>query len=166
MFRRRDDREFSDYFVARSASAQRTAFVILGDWQSAEDAVQSAFAKVYVKWPNLRPEVREAYVRRAVVNESLTLVRRRRRESPAEALPDTAVEDPGDATGVDLGSALARLPARQRAIVALRFLDDRSVAEVASALDIAEGTVKSQTARALATLRTQLPTELEERSQR
>lgn len=161
MLGRRDDSRFSDYFAARSAAMRRTAYVVLGDWQLAEDAVQSAFAKVYVAWPRVREETREGYVRRAVVNESLSLLRKRRRhreESLADP-PDIAVTDSPGALG-DVVAALGRLPGRQRAVVALRFIDDLSVAEVADVLGIAHGTVKSQTARALASLREQLDGEL------
>jgi RNA polymerase sigma factor (sigma-70 family) len=112
-------------------------------------------AKLYVVWRRTRAETRLAYARRIVVNECLTHLRRKRPELPTDEVPDgthATAEQP-----MDLGNALDVLPARQRAIVALRFLDDLSVAEVARVLDIAEGTVKSQTARALDTLRRQLP---------
>jgi len=149
------EREFTDFYAGCAAALRRTAYVVVRDWGLAEDLVQQAATKLYVAWPRVRPETRMAYARRTVVNECLTHLRRHRPETPTDVLPDRAVE-PVDTTP-DLAVVLRRLPPRQRAIVALRFLDDLSVAEVAAALDIAEGTVKSQTSRALETLRRHLP---------
>jgi len=151
----RRDQDFSEYFAARAPALRRTSYLIVRNWHCAEDATQLAFAKVYVAWSRIRPETREAYTRKAVVNESLSLLRRRRPEHLTETPPDRATESGEPA--LDLDHALGLLPDRQRAIIALRFLDDLSVAEVARVLDIAEGTVKSQTSRALDTLRAHLP---------
>lgn len=153
----RRDGEFSDYFAARGPALRRTAFVILRNWHSAEDATQMAFAKLYVAWPRVRPETREAYARKTVVNEALTMLRRRRPETLTDAVPEHRSSSGAADSPLDVGAALGLLPGRQRAIVALRFLDDLSVAEVARILGIAEGTVKSQTSRALETLRSHLP---------
>ena len=97
-----------------------------------------------------------AYARRVVVNECLSHLRRHRPETPDRRRCPTG-SAPTRTTPPDLGAALAALPDRQRAIVALRFLDDLPVAEVGRLLGIADGTVKSQTARALETLRQRLP---------
>ena len=78
------------------------------------------------------------------------------RRAPTEHLPEHPVDDQRT-PGSDLGRLLDLLPPRQRAIVALRFLDDLPVSEVGRLLGVADGTVKSQTARALDTLRTHLP---------
>ena len=131
--------------------------MVVRDWHVAEDVTQQALAKLYVAWPRVRTETRMAYARRAVVNECLSHLRRRRRrpETPTEAVPELAASDPVETP--DLGCALAALPDRQRAVVALRFLDDLSVAEVGRMLGISDGTVKSQTSRALETLRRRLP---------
>jgi RNA polymerase sigma-70 factor (sigma-E family) len=152
----RRDEEFSDFFVGRAPALRRTAYLIVRDWHAAEDVTQLGFARLYVVWPRLRPETLEAYARKVVVNEALGHLRRRRRDEPTDPLPERPTTQPLDPP-LDIGTALGLLPARQRAIVALRFLDDLPVREVADVLDIAEGTVKSQTSRALATLRSHLP---------
>ncbi len=155
MRREQREREFTEFYAASAAALRRTAYVVVRDWHVAEDLTQQAMAKVYVAWPRIREETRLAYTRRAVVNECLSHLRRHRPESPTDELPEHPA--PEHEPGHDLSSAIAALPARQRAIVALRFLDDLSVAEVGRLLGIADGTVKSQTARALETLRTRLP---------
>lgn len=152
---RSHDQDFADYFVARNAALRRTAYVIVGDWHVAEDVCQRVFVNLYGAWRRVRPETRDAYVRKMIVNESLTWLRRRPPET--ELLPRHDRVAPDDETPLDLAAALDRLPPRQRAVVALRFLDDLSVAEVADALQISEGTVKSQTSKALDTLRRHLP---------
>lgn len=159
MRRERREREFTDYFIARGPALRRTAYLIVHDWHTAEDLTQHAMVKVYAAWSRIRPETLEAYARKVVVNECLSYLRRRRPESVVERPPDRAVVDQtvDQPAHFDVGHALGLLPDRQRAIVALRYLDDLSIADVAQALDIAEGTVKSQTARALETLRRHLP---------
>ena len=154
---RRDQREqeFTEFFSAHAAALRRTAYLVVRDWHLAEDLTQQALAKLYAAWSRTREETRTAYARKVVVNECLSHLRRRRPETPVDRVPDRAHHDV--VTGPDLGAALALLPPRQRAIVALRFLDDLSVAEVGELLGIADGTVKSQTARALGSLRTHLP---------
>jgi RNA polymerase sigma-70 factor (sigma-E family) len=149
------EREFSDFFAASAPGLRRTAYLVVHDWHLAEDLTQQGMAKLYVAWPRTRADTRLAYARRIVVNECLTYLRRKRPETATEHLPERPTHD-GE-TVLDLGAALALLPPRQRAIIALRFLDDLPVVEVAGLLDIAEGTVKSQTARALETLRRHLP---------
>ena len=151
----RREREFTDFYAGSAAALRRTAYVVVRDWDLAEDLVQQAMAKLYVAWPRVRTETRMAYARRTVVNECLSHTRRHRPEIATDTVPDHPVDPPEP--GPDLAGALTVLPARQRAIVALRFLDDLSVAEVAELLGIAEGTVKSQTSRALETLRRHLP---------
>lgn len=152
----RRDEEFTAFFVARAPTLRRTAYVIVQDWHGAEDVTQLGFARLYLVWSRVRPETLEPYARRIVVNEALGWLRRHRKERLVETVPDRAATDP-DQTPLDLGGALALLPSQQRAIVALRFLEDLSVAETAAVLEVAEGTVKSQTSRALGTLRAHLP---------
>lgn len=155
MRREARERDFTEFYLARGPALRRTAYLVVRDWHTAEDLTQQAFVKLYAAWGRVRPETAQAYTHRTVVNLCLTHLRRRRPESPTAELPETAAVPDGEP--LDVGAALAVLPARQRAIVALRFLDDLSVADVAAVLGIAEGTVKSQTSRALATLRDHLP---------
>lgn len=153
--REQREQEFTEFYAGSAPALRRTAYVVVRDWHVAEDLTQQAFAKLYVAWPRVREETRMAYARRVVVNECLSHLRRHRPETPVAELVDAAPEPRAD--GPDLGAALAALPDRQRAILALRFLDDLPVAEVGRLLGIADGTVKSQTSRALETLRRRLP---------
>jgi RNA polymerase sigma-70 factor (sigma-E family) len=155
MRRERREAEFTEFYLARRLPLRRTAYLIVRDWHTAEDLTQQSMVKLYAAWPRVRTETADAFARRIVVNECLSHLRRRR-DVLVEQLPDRG-EDPSGPEVLDVGAALDLLPPRQRAIVALRFLDDLSVADVAAALDVADGTVKSQTAKALATLRTHLP---------
>ena len=147
---------FTDFVRARGPALQRTAYLLTGDWALAEDLLQAALAKSYLKWDRLRTQEPEAYVRRVLVNTYASWWRRRwRGELPHAVLPDEAASDGWadvDARAA-LADALARLPRRMRAVVVLRFHEDMTEAAVADALGISVGTVKSQTAKALAKLR-------------
>ena len=155
MRRERREAEFTEFYLARRLPLRRTAYLVVRDWHIAEDLTQQSMVKLYAAWPRVRSDTADAYARRIVVNECLSHLRRRR-DVPVEQLPDHHETEPDPAV-LDVGAALDLLPARQRAVIALRFLDDLSVADVADALGVAEGTVKSQTAKALATLLTHLP---------
>lgn len=152
----RDDAEFVEFATAARGTLRRTAYLLCGDWDLASDLVQEALVRVYVAWPRIeRKGGLTAYARRCVVN--LAHDHRRRRSSterPSEqhAL-DRVVEDRDVTTSEALLAALRGLPPRQRACVVLRFLEDLSVEETARVLRCSPGTVKSQTSRALATLR-------------
>lgn len=150
------DIEFADFFMTRGPALRRTAYLVVRDWHVAEDVTQVALTRVHAAWHRLRMETVDAYARRAVVNEAISVARRIRREWPTGELPEGAVTEQAESR-LDIGQALKILSPQQRAVVALRFLDDLTVADVAHALGVAEGTVKSQTSRALATLRAHLP---------
>jgi RNA polymerase sigma-70 factor (sigma-E family) len=153
----RDVREaaVAEYFSARAAGMRRTAYLVVRDWHTAEDMVQACFIQLYKHWPRIRTETVDAFARRTLVNLCLSHLRKNRKERLTGEPPERgSLDRPGDH---DTARTLAVLPPQQRAIVALRFLDDLSVTEVAAVMGVAEGTVKSQTARALATLRTHLP---------
>ena len=147
------DAEFADYFAARAAALRRVAYALCGDWHAAEDLVQATFLQLYRHWRRIRGETLDAYARRTLVNAFLSERRRGRRVSVLADPPDRPADAPDTAGAVDLRRALAALPPRQRAMVVLRHLEDLPVTEVAALLDLAEGTVKSQTARGIAALR-------------
>jgi len=154
-----------EYFAARAQAMRRTAYLVVRDWHTAEDMVQVTFVQLYTHWPRIRQETVDAFARRTLVNQCLSHLRKHKREQLTEAPPERFGTE-AHSTGrdvLDLDHTLALLPPQQRAVVALRFLDDLSVAETAAVLGVAEGTVKSQTSRALTTLRRHLPhLELEE----
>lgn len=145
---------FPEFVRARGAALHRTAFLLTGDWALAEDLLQTALAKSYLRWDRI--DDHEGYVRRVLANTHATWWRRRwRGEVPHDVLPDTVHVDRWadvDARSALL-AALARLPRRMRAVVVLRYHEDLSEADVAAALGISVGTVKSQCAKALAKLR-------------
>lgn len=145
--------EYADYFAVRAASLRRLAYGLCGDWHLAEDLTQHTFLQLYRHWKRLEPATLDAYSRRTLVNAFLSHRRLRRREHVVAEPPERAAPIVESGTKLDIRRALAELPPRQRALVVLRHLEDISVAEAAELLGIAEGTVKSQTARGLDKLR-------------
>lgn len=154
------DGEFSRYFAARVHMLRNTAHLLCGDWHRAEDITQLAMLRLYVAWPRLaRRDALDAYARRVVVRAFLAENRRgwRRRERLTDTPPDTAAAPTTDsAERLLLTRALAAVPPRQRSVLVLRYWNDLSVDEVAAVLRCSAGTVKSQAARGLATLRQRL----------
>ncbi|SNY61980.1 RNA polymerase sigma-70 factor, sigma-E family [Paractinoplanes atraurantiacus] len=152
----RDD--FRVFVQGMAASLHRTAFLLCGDWHLADDLVQEALAKAYSNWRKVqRADSPSAYVRRILINESRRHWRRNRHVDVSE-VPDITVPDLSDGvvTRADLLQALQSLTLRQRATVVLRFLEGLSERETAEALKCSEGTVKSQTSRALSKLKSVL----------
>jgi len=155
MAHRVSDQEFTEFVHASWAGLYRTAYLLVGEPGLAEDLVQTALAKTYAAWPSVR-DVRAApaFARTTLVNTAASWFRKRswRNEVPTTVLPEgTHEHDPSVRPAVL--EALAELPPRQRAVVVLRFYEDLSVAETAHALGVSDGTVKSQTSKALDTLR-------------
>jgi RNA polymerase sigma-70 factor (sigma-E family) len=151
------DAEFSEYMAARQPSLLRTAYLLTGDRHTAEDLVQTALAKLYLSWDKVRrQESVDGYVRRILVNEHNSLWRRpwKRRETTTSELPDRAAPVDQGGRDHDLWELVQTLPRKQRAAVVLRYYEELSEAETAAALGVSVGTVKSQTSRALAALRT------------
>lgn len=157
------EEEFREFVAARSAALLRTAYLLAGDWGTAEDLLQTALTKTYLAWKRLGEiEAVEPYARRVLVNTATSWWRRRwHGERPTEVLPERAAPDQieqhleRDA----LWRHVRALPVRQRAVLVLRFYEDLSEAQTAAMLNISPGTVKSQTFRALNTLRQRLRAE-------
>jgi RNA polymerase sigma-70 factor (sigma-E family) len=157
--RARED-QFRAYVCQNRGSLLRTATLLAsGNAHEAEDLVQTVLLRMYVAWPRIRSDTRDAYARKMLVNAHLDERRRpyARHELNHAEVPDVAVEAaPPPDTEAAVFRALAELPPRMRAAVILRHLHDASVADTADALGCSEGTVKSQTARGLTQLRASL----------
>ena len=148
---------FTEYVAARQTALLRTAYLLTGHRQDAEDLVQVTLVKVVPHWSKLHGDP-DAYVRTVMVRESVSRWRRRRwREVIGATAPEAVTDVPSSETRLDLQRALAALAPKQRTVIVLRYLEDLSVAETADALGVAEGTVKTQTRDALARLRQLLP---------
>ena len=152
--------DYVEYVSARVPALRKLAFTLTGDGHRADDLVQQTITTLYVKWSRARKaENLDGYVRtmlvRSFVDErrlawaKVRLFREAPEPPPFE--PDGAVED-----REVLRAALKRVPRRQRAVLVLRFFYDLPVEEVATILGCTGGTVKSNTSRGLATLRTLL----------
>ncbi len=150
------DAEFTEYVAANRTRCRRAAYLLCGDWILAEDIVQQALFKLYGAWHRVKQDGPDSYLRRTISRTAIDEWRRasRRRTVSYDGLIDLAadVATVGFEERSELLDALQQLPARQRQIVVLRHWWGAPVAEVARDLRITTGTVKSQTARALARL--------------
>ncbi|KPM51099.1 RNA polymerase [Frankia sp. CcI49] len=161
----RDERAFEEFVARTGDRLLRCAFLLVGERAAAEDLVQGALERTYRHWPRVSVGQPEAYVRRALVNAAASRWRSNRiREVPLG--PHDVVGPPDHADHLlardELIRALMTLPARQRAVLVLRYFDDLPEAEVAAALGCSIGSVKTHASRGLARLRAS--TELVDRS--
>lgn len=161
---RSDNSDFREFVSARQGALRRTAYLLCGDWHTAQDLTQQTLAKLFVAWPRVRAvEAVDAYARQVLVRTYIDESRKRRNTELAIAdIPDHGVEGPELETRIALMAALKQLSPRQRAVVALRFWDDMSVEATAEALGMKANTVKSDTARALAKLKGLLDSSIHE----
>jgi RNA polymerase sigma-70 factor (sigma-E family) len=151
------DAEFMEFVRARSLALRRTAYLLCGDWSSGDDLVQESLAKVYVAWPRISAsQAVESYTRTTMLRTYLNERRKWRREVTLDEVPEHPTNDRDTALTVTLSGLLRELPAKQRAVLVLRFYQDLSVPQIAHELDIPEGTVKSQLSRGLAAMRKRL----------
>jgi RNA polymerase sigma-70 factor (sigma-E family) len=153
------DEEFREFMRNRASPLHQSAYLLCGDWHLADDLVQDTLVKAYQHWNRVRQaDSPDAYVRRILLNEVHGRWRRRERVVPVARFPEGREPVAPDATDelvrrAGLLQALLALPLRQRATVVLRYLEGMSERETAAVLGCSEGTVKSQSARALGTLR-------------
>ena len=155
--KRAEENAYREYVTARMETMRRTAYLLCRDWHTADDLVSITISKLYRHWPRVggTPGI-DAYVRKALLRTWLDEKRRPwRREQSVEELPElpTAAEF-AVVSRAQLLDLLDGLPPRRRAAVVLRLYCDLSVEETAEILGCSVGTVKSQTARGLDTLRT------------
>ncbi|GAA4922870.1 SigE family RNA polymerase sigma factor [Stackebrandtia albiflava] len=146
---------------ARGHALLRTGYLLTGDRQLAEDLVQSTLARTHRAWQRLHESGNaEAYARKVMYHLQVSWGRKRRMaEADPETMPEPGGDDGTEALTLRLSvkQAMLRLGARQRAVLVLRFFEDRSVEDSARILGCSVGTVKSQTAKALARLRLLAP---------
>jgi RNA polymerase sigma-70 factor (sigma-E family) len=159
-----DDAGFRDWMIVRSSTLRRKAFLLCGDWSSADDLVQDVLVAMYPRWSRIvRGGNVDAYANRVLVGKVVDARRRPwRRERFVSSVPDSidftseraiAAVDERDGP---LVSALAALPAGQRAVLVLRFTDDLTVEGIADVMGIPAGTVKSRLSRGTEALRAHL----------
>jgi RNA polymerase sigma-70 factor (sigma-E family) len=150
--------DFARYAEVALPRLRRTAFLLCGDWHTAEDLTQITLTKVFASWRRiLRSDAVDAYARKTLLNVYLADSKRKRHtEVLAGAVPDRAVELPGPELRLAVIDALAALPPKARAVVILRYWEDLSIEQAAAVLGCSAGTVQSQSARGLDKLRSLL----------
>jgi RNA polymerase sigma-70 factor (sigma-E family) len=156
---------FSDFVEARSSSLFRTAYLMVGDHQLAQDLLQEALVKTLIAWPRLRDRANvEPYTRRIIVTTSISWRRRRSfHERPSRALPERVGPDPVEdvVTHDAVVAALRTVPPRQRAAIVLRYYQDLTEAQTAEVMGCSVGAVKSQVSAGLRRLRVALGEDLD-----
>jgi RNA polymerase sigma-70 factor (sigma-E family) len=153
-----DEAAYREYVTHRIDGLRRTAYLLCGNWHTADDLVSAALVKLLRHWRRVSAmDAPDAYVRRMLLRAWLDERRRPwRREHATGVLPDRAGRPVDPTDRLHILALLAELPPRRRAVLVLRYFCDLSVQETAEALGCTEGTVKSQAARALDSLRTRL----------
>jgi len=153
----RHDESFDDAFDGLFAVAERVARRVAGP-SDAEDVAAEVMGRAFARWSRLKSlPYLEAWVARVAFNEALDVFTRNRRRQPAGATGPVD-RDAGDdiAMRIALNEALAKLPRRQREVVALRYLADLSEADTATTLGLTVGSVKQHCRRALQAMRERL----------
>ncbi|MFD4713572.1 SigE family RNA polymerase sigma factor [Streptomyces sp. NPDC058430] len=158
--RRSKESAFREFAEARTGHLFRSACLLTsGDTHFAEDLVQETLGRMYVVWGrSSRVGNPAAYAQTVLIRAFLAHQRRRSaQERPSGELPETSVIAPGDASlRITLLDALRQLPPKDRAVIVLRYWEDRSVMETAEILNVSSAAVRTRSTRALARLREQL----------
>ncbi|MGH3505822.1 MAG: SigE family RNA polymerase sigma factor [Nocardioidaceae bacterium] len=156
--REQEKAAFDAFVRARLPELLRFGRALTGSPEAAADLVQDALERTMLAWNRIEQQGDpEGYVRRVMVNRNISVWRKFGREHSTDVVYDRGVEDSHFDT--DLWQALQRLPARQRAVIALRYYEDMSEADIARTLGCSAGTVKSQASKAMAKLRELVPRE-------
>ena len=156
---------FHEFVRVRQQSLMRTAYLLTGNAHLAEDLLQTVLTRVAAHWAKLADGGNpEAYARKALVNQTISWRRRKQVELPGAELPEQAESgqshDEATVRRIALHHALAQLTPKQRAVIVLRFYEDRTEHETAQLMGVSIGTVKSQTHYALSKLRALAPQEV------
>ncbi|MET7427743.1 MULTISPECIES: SigE family RNA polymerase sigma factor [Streptomyces] len=154
--------DYLEFAAVRSGPLFRTACLLTGDWHLAEDLVQETLAKMYRSWRRIsRAESPVAYADTVLVRSFLSQRRRRSStERPSDRLPDAAAPARDAELRMALLDGLARMSAKDRAVLVLRYWEDRSVEETAQVLQLSPGAVRARSMRALERLRALLGDQL------
>jgi len=156
------DEAVVELYRAHYASLVRLSAMLLNDYGAAEETVQDAFVAMHGSWRRLRdPDKAVAYLRQAVVNRSRSALRHRQvvakhQPAPPDDAPSAESYAVASSERAEIMAALRELPRRQRETLVLRYYSDLSEAQIADALGISQGAVKSHAFRGLAALRTVL----------
>jgi RNA polymerase sigma-70 factor (sigma-E family) len=153
------DRPFPEFFAGQYGPLRRLGLLLTGNWAQAEELAQEMLVRVWWRWPLVRRQQHpEASARKVLVNRHRSLLRRRCLEAryAGGGGPEPAAEEGLREELLVVRAAIRRLPARQRAVLVLRYREDLPEREVARLLRIPVGMVKSTASRALARLRRNL----------
>jgi RNA polymerase sigma-70 factor (sigma-E family) len=151
--------DFGQFVEANLAGLLRYGHALTGNPHDAADLVQTVLEKIGSRWAHVQRKTGDplAYIRRSMANAHISRWRRTRRENLVADVPDVRTGAPVDPFEHEpLWQALRALPPRQRAVIVLRYYDGLSEIEIAKALGVTQGTVKSQASKAIASLRTKL----------
>ncbi len=155
------DEDFTVFAGANAAGLRRTAYLLCRDWHLAEDLTQTALARLYMVWPRLDSSTPPlGYVRKILYREFLRYRGRRFTFDVVTATPPERGQESDPGLRLTLIDAIGRLPPRDRAIIVARYWEDQSISDVAETLGLTVATVKTQSLRSLARLRSLLGEDL------
>ncbi|MER6462272.1 SigE family RNA polymerase sigma factor [Streptomyces sp. NPDC001228] len=157
--------DFAAFAAARTGHLYRSACLLTaGDTHLAEDLVQETLGRIYLRWSRVSRVENPAGYAQTVLTRTFLAHRRRfsSSERASDSFPDLAAAGSDPSLRLTLLDALARLPAKDRAVVVLRYWEDRSIHETADALHVSSAAVRTRCVRALARLRDLLGEDLAE----